>query len=131
VISRHGTTVVSGNTAALRRLFLVLLDNAIKYSHPDSDVIVTTSHDGDVATVSVQDFGIGISAADQPHIFNRFYQADKARSDAGFGLGLALADAIARAHEASIAVTSAEGSGSTFEVKLKAVSARPLVASVR
>jgi signal transduction histidine kinase len=116
--------VVSGNPAALRRLLLVLLDNAIKYSHPDSDVIVTTAHDGDLALVTVQDFGIGIGAADQPHIFNRFYQADKARSDAGFGLGLALADSIARAHDAAIAVTSADGFGSTFEVKFKAVPGR-------
>src|SRR5262249_28068398 len=87
VFSREGALVVRGNAAALRRLLLVLLDNAIKYSHPDSDVIVTTARDGEFAAVTVQDFGVGISAADQPYIFNRFYQADKARADAGFGLG--------------------------------------------
>ncbi|HWF07030.1 MAG TPA: ATP-binding protein [Bryobacteraceae bacterium] len=124
VSAGEGPAVVSGNPAALRRLLLVLLDNAIKYSHPDSDVIVTTARAGDLATVTVQDFGIGIGAADQPHIFNRFYQADKARSDAGFGLGLALADSIARAHDAAIVVTSVEGFGSTFEVKFKAVAGR-------
>jgi signal transduction histidine kinase len=126
-ICSRGGAVISGNRAALRRLLLVLLDNAIKYSRPDSDVIATTLRDDGTAAVSVQDFGIGIGAADQPHIFNRFYQADKARSDAGFGLGLALADTIARAHDATIMMSSVEGIGSTFEVKFKAASAHPLV----
>src|SRR6185312_14062482 len=115
--ARGGGAVVSGNAAALRRLLLVLLDNAIKYSFPNSNVIVTTAREGDITTVTVQDTGIGISPSDQRHIFNRFYQADKARSDAGFGLGLALADSIARAHNAAISVTSIEGRGATFEVK--------------
>jgi signal transduction histidine kinase len=130
VCAGEGAAVISGNAAALRRLILVLLDNAIKYSLPDSDVIVTIVREGDLATISVKDFGIGISVADQPHIFNRFYQADKARSDAGFGLGLALADSIARAHDAGISVTSAEGQGSTFEVRFKLFAAHSLVATI-
>jgi len=66
--------------------------------------------------VTVEDFGAGISAVDRPHIFRRFYQADKARTDGGFGLGLSLADSIVRAHNATIEVTSEEGSGSKFHV---------------
>ncbi len=108
--------VISGNRAALRRLFLVLLDNAIKYSHPGSEVIAAITTADRVATVTVQDFGIGIRPGDRPHIFKRFYQADRARTDAGFGLGLSLAESIAGAHGASIGVSSAEGSGSTFRV---------------
>jgi signal transduction histidine kinase len=108
--------VVSGNRPALRRLFLVLLDNALKYSHPDSDVIVAIVEDGGHVAVTIEDFGVGIPEADQPHIFKRFYQADKARADGGFGLGLSLADSIARAHGAAIDVRSAEGAGSTFRV---------------
>jgi len=113
--------LVSGNPAALRRLFLVLLDNAIKYSHPGSEVIVSVSTHAisageETAAVTVEDFGIGISAADRPHIFNRFYQADKARTDGGFGLGLSLAESIVKAHGATIDVTSYEGAGSKFRV---------------
>lgn len=110
---------VSGNPAALRRLFLVLIDNAIKYSHPGSEVIVDLASGGGTATVTVEDFGIGISPADRPHIFKRFYQADKARTDHGFGLGLSLAESIAIAHGATIDVTSEEGSGSKFRVVLR------------
>jgi signal transduction histidine kinase len=108
--------VVSGNRAALRRLFLVLLDNALKYSPPGNAVNVTATASGDFVTVAVQDFGTGIGAADLPHIFQRFYRADKARTDAGHGLGLSLAATIARVHNAVIDVTSVEGEGSTFSV---------------
>ncbi len=76
--------MISGNPPALRRLFLVLLDNALKYSPAGSDVAIAISG----AAVTIQDFGIGIAAADLPHIFKRFYQADRARTDGGFGLGL-------------------------------------------
>jgi len=107
---------VSGNPAALRRLFFVLLDNAIKYSHRGSEVIVSISTKDETAAVTIEDFGAGISAADLPHIFKRFYQADKARTDGGFGLGLSLAESIAGAHGATIEVTSEEGSGSKFRV---------------
>jgi heavy metal sensor kinase len=108
--------IVSGNRAALRRLFLVLLDNALKYSPPGKEVNVTATASGEFVTVTVQDFGSGISAADLPHIFQRFYRADKARTDAGHGLGLALAATIARVHGATIEVSSVEGEGSVFSV---------------
>jgi signal transduction histidine kinase len=112
--------LVSGNPAALRRLFLVLLDNAIKYSHPGSEVIVEIATGDGTVAVTVQDFGIGISPADRPHIFKRFYQADKARADGGFGLGLSLAESIASAHRAVIDAISEDvtgkGCGSTFLV---------------
>jgi signal transduction histidine kinase len=111
---------ISGNGLALRRLFLVLLDNALKYSRPGSDVLVAISAQGSEIAVTIQDFGIGISLADLPHIFKRFYQADRARTDGGFGLGLSLAENIARAHGASIQVKSEEGDGSTFKVIFQA-----------
>jgi signal transduction histidine kinase len=118
-----GTAVIAGNRPALRRLFLLLLDNALKYSHPDSDVIVAVAHEGARVAVTIEDFGIGIPEADQPHIFQRFYQADKARTDGGFGLGLSLAESIARAHGAAIGVSSVEGRGATFRVVFGAVTA--------
>jgi signal transduction histidine kinase len=122
---------VSGNRAALRRLFLVLLDNALKYSHAGSDVLVGISATRAQVTATVEDFGIGISAADRPHIFHRFYQADKARADGGFGLGLSLAEAIARAHDASISVISEEECGSTFRVEFQTAAATPALAGSR
>jgi len=114
--STDRTALVSGNPAALRRLFLVLLDNAIKYSHAGAEVIVAISNEGGAVTVTVEDFGVGIGQADQPNIFKRFYQADKARTDGGFGLGLSLAESIVKAHGAAIDVTSEEGRGSKFRV---------------
>jgi two-component system heavy metal sensor histidine kinase CusS len=111
---------VWGNPAALRRLFLVLLDNAIKYSHAGAEVMVAVSSGDRTVAVTVEDFGVGIGRADRPHIFQRFYQADKARTDGGFGLGLSLAESIAKAHGAAIDVTSEEGSGSRFRVIFRA-----------
>ncbi len=108
--------LISGSEAALRRLFLVLLDNAIKYSRAGSEVVAAIGMEGERVVVTVQDFGIGIGPADLPHIFKRFYQADPARNDGGFGLGLSLAETIAHAHGASLEVESQEGSGSIFRV---------------
>lgn len=121
----HGGGLTHGNEAALRRLFLVLLDNAIKYSRAGSEVVVAIEKQASRVdpriSVTIQDFGIGISRADLPHIFKRFYQADSARTDGGFGLGLSLAETIAQAHGASLDVRSEEGIGSTFEVVFRAV----------
>ena len=119
-LSGDQSSVVSGNRPALHRLFLVLLDNAVKYSPDGGDVIVTLSDH----SVKIEDFGAGISQADLPHIFKRFYQADRARSHGGYGLGLSLAESIAKAHGGSIEVTSTPGAGSTFEVTLTAPEAK-------
>jgi signal transduction histidine kinase len=131
VLPSHAA-LISGNPAALQRLFLVLIDNAIKYSHPDSEIVVALECTPGHVRVSVQDFGIGIGANDQPHIFRRFYQADKSRSDEGFGLGLSLAESIATAHNATIRVTSEEGRGAAFRVEFAAaLSATPAVTPER
>ncbi len=119
--------MVSGNRAALHRLFLVLLDNAVKYSSEGGQVIVNLSDH----TVKIQDFGPGIDPADLPHIFKRFYQADRARSQGGYGLGLSLADSIVKAHGGSIEVTSISGKGSSFEVTLIAREAQSEAQLVR
>jgi signal transduction histidine kinase len=115
--------IVSGNRAALHRLFLVLLDNALKYSHAGGEVVVAV--DRARLCVSVQDSGAGISQSDLPHIFKRFYRADRARNGGGHGLGLALAETIARAHGATIEVQSTEGAGSVFQVIFPMREVRP------
>jgi signal transduction histidine kinase len=109
--------IISGNRAALHRLFLVLLDNALKYSSEGSDVMVNLSNN----SVTIKDFGAGIAESDLPHIFKRFYQADRARNGGGYGLGLSLAESIVKAHGGSIQVSSTPGAGSSFLIDLKCV----------
>ena len=110
--------VISGNRAALHRLFMVLLDNALKYSRPGGDVIIDVTRGEGRISVSVEDFGEGIGESDLPHIFKRFYQADRARNAGGHGLGLSLAENIAHAHGAEIDARSTPGQGTTFRVDL-------------
>ncbi len=110
---------IAGNTAALRRLFLALLDNALKYSPAGSEVTVTVSKKDGRIIAAVEDQGIGIAAEDLPHIFQRFYRANKARSDGGHGLGLSLAQSVAVAHDAVIEGTSEPGRGSRFQVSFE------------
>ncbi|MCU1339330.1 MAG: periplasmic sensor signal transduction histidine kinase [Bryobacterales bacterium] len=112
--------VVSGNRPALHRLFLALVDNALKYSREGGEVILKVERTDSRVAVLVKDFGAGIPAADLPHIFKRFYRADPARSGDGHGLGLALAGSIAHAHGASIEVESSEGAWSLFRVMFTA-----------
>jgi len=121
--------IISGNRPALHRLFLVLLDNALKYSRAGGDVHVTVDCGDSRVSIAIEDFGTGISAADLPHIFKRFYQADRARSDGGHGLGLSLAESIARAHGAAIEVSSTEGASTVFQVVFVSRDARPELAS--
>jgi two-component system heavy metal sensor histidine kinase CusS len=108
--------VVSGNPAALHRLFLVLLDNALKYSHRGGTVIVKLERAGQRVSIAVEDSGAGIHPADLPHIFERFYRAEESRGDGGHGLGLSLAQSIAKGHGTAIDVTSRPGAGSKFQV---------------
>jgi two-component system, OmpR family, heavy metal sensor histidine kinase CusS len=117
--------MISGNRPALHRLFLVLLDNALKYSRAGGDVLVTVHRGDSVVSVTIEDFGIGISAADLSHIFERFYRADRARGDGGHGIGLSLADSIARAHGAKIEVRSTEGVSTVFQVSFVASDVKP------
>ena len=121
--------IVAGNRPALHRLFLVLLDNALKFSNPGGEVAVKMEIDDSKVSVTIQDFGVGIRETDLPHIFERFYRADRARSGGGHGLGLSLAKSIARVHGASIDVHSTEGAGSRFRVDFAARDARPGLAA--
>ena len=117
--------IVAGNRPALHRLFLVLLDNALKFSRPGGEVVLSVENKESWVSVSIEDFGVGISERDLPHIFERFYRTDRARAAGGHGLGLSLAKSIAQAHGASIEVQSSEGSVSKFRVNFVARDARP------
>jgi signal transduction histidine kinase len=104
----------------LRELLLILLDNAIKFTDAAGTVGLTLEADGGKAVVRVRDSGSGIPPEALPHLFDRFYRADKARSrtEGGAGLGLAIAKWIVEAHRGSIRVDSYPGTGTTFTVEL-------------
>jgi two-component system OmpR family sensor kinase len=111
-------TVVEGDSDYLKQLFLILLDNAVKYTPSGGSVSVTGQVDGGTVAVEVADTGIGIPEPDLPRIFERFYRAANARISEGSGLGLAIAQRIAGLHGGRIAVTSRAGIGSAFTVTL-------------
>jgi heavy metal sensor kinase len=112
--------IVLGDAREIKTMILVLVDNAIKYTPAGGSVSIEVDHIDASAFVEVRDSGIGVSKEDLPHIFERFYRADKGRSrDAGgVGLGLSIAQAIAEAHHGQISVCSVPGHGSVFRVWL-------------
>jgi signal transduction histidine kinase len=111
---------VDADELAIRRLFLILIDNAIKYTAAGGLVHVKLETDGRHAVVEVGDTGIGIPNEDIPHIFERFFRADKARSrEIGAGLGLSIARWIADVHNANIEVDSILGAGSCFKFSMR------------
>jgi signal transduction histidine kinase len=111
-------STVWGNGAAIRRLVLILGDNAIKYSREGGSVDFVTELREDQLCLRVRDRGIGITQSELPLVFQRFYRGTRARDGGndGFGLGLALASGIAERHRSAMRVTSTPEQGSTFEV---------------
>jgi heavy metal sensor kinase len=114
---------ICGSMDLLIRLFLNVLDNAIKFTPGGGTITLQTQQTADEIRVAIRDSGPGISADQIPHLFERFYRVerDRARRDAeqgGAGLGLAIAQEIAHLHDGQITVESAVGQGSTFTVHL-------------
>jgi signal transduction histidine kinase len=111
---------IEGDSNSLRRLFLILLDNAVKYTRPQGRITVSLSSSDRCAVAEVRDTGIGIAAEDLPHIFERFFRADRARSreTGGAGLGLSIGKWIAEAHGGTISALSKPGEGSVFQVRI-------------
>jgi signal transduction histidine kinase len=112
---------ISGDKSRLKELFVIFLDNAIKYSNNDQPISVKSFVKGTSVYVDVKDKGIGIDKNDLPHIFERFYRADTSRSHSqneGYGLGLAIAKRIVDIHKGDIQVVSELNKGTTFTVVL-------------
>jgi heavy metal sensor kinase len=110
---------VEANDPALRRMLLLLLDNAVKYTPAGGRITLSVDCDSGCATLAVRDTGIGIPDTELPHVFERFYRVDESRSrDAGgTGLGLSIAKWIAERHHASLEAESVVGQGSVFRIR--------------
>lgn len=112
--------VVSGDPVRLRQLFLIIIDNAVRYSLPDSVVEVSTARSGEDAIIAVSDNGIGIAAEDLQRVFERHYRTAQASrlNSSGTGLGLPMAKAIVEAHTGDIDITSEVRGGTTVTIRL-------------
>ena len=116
---------VKGDRDRLKQVLLNLAANAIQYTPQDGDVYISLAKVGDQARIVVRDTGPGIPSEDLPHIFERFYRAEKSRTRSrasGFGLGLSIVHWIVEHHNGRIDVESKEGKGTTFMIWLPLVS---------
>ncbi len=110
--------VLKGEQQSLTELFVILLDNAIKYSPANSEISLASKKTDHHVIITVTDNGMGIAEKDLIHIFDRFYRADKSRSKTtGYGLGLSIAKEIVESHKGSIAVKSKIDDGTTFTIQ--------------
>ena len=109
---------VWGNPDRTQQVLIALLDNAFKYTPEGGVVTLSACAEGDVVRVRVRDTGVGIPAADLPHVFDRFYKVDKSHHSKGTGLGLAIAYEIMKHLGEEMSVTSEPGQGSCFTFTL-------------
>jgi heavy metal sensor kinase len=112
--------VVNGDKVKLRQLFINILENAVRYTPTGGNILISLTRKESNAFIAISDTGIGIPQEHLPHIFERFYRVDKARSraDGGVGLGMAIAKYIAESHKGNITVESEVGKGTTFNVTI-------------
>ena len=119
-VETHDSVLVIGDPTLLEQAVLVLLDNAIKYNRPGGRVTINAEVKDTNAFLKVSDTGIGIAAEHVPHLGERFYRVDKARSReaGGSGLGLSIARSIAEAHGGSLTLSSVPDQGTTVTIRL-------------
>jgi heavy metal sensor kinase len=118
-LSAMGKAVVRGDRSRLKQIIVNLLDNAIRFTRRGGAVALRTDSDDSGSVLEISDTGIGIPPSALPHVFDRFYRVDEARSreDGGAGLGLSIVKSICTAHGAEIDVQSDLRSGTTFRVR--------------
>ncbi len=121
VIGRQEDLMIRGDTQRLKQLLGNLVDNAMRYTPEGGTISLSLFRGGEWACLEVTDTGVGVAPEHLPHIFDRFYRVDKARSrvSGGTGLGLAIVKGIAEQHRGKVTVSSEPGKGSTFTVWLK------------
>src|SRR5690625_27038 len=117
---RGKQTNITGNPKLLYQVWLNIISNAIRYTPDDGSIIISIDKTSTRITVTIEDSGVGIAAADLPHIFERFYKVDKARTrdEESTGLGLAISQKIVELHQGTITVNSIEGKGTTVTIIL-------------
>lgn len=116
-------TLVKGDTPTLTELISILIDNAIKYSEPKTNVTISAERKDSHLLLRVADQGMGIAEKDAPHVFERFYRADASRTKkdvGGYGLGLSIARKLTDLHKGSIEIETTSKKGTTFKVTLLA-----------
>jgi two-component system, OmpR family, sensor kinase len=119
LISELSPVKISGDSEWLTQVVTNLLTNAIQYNNPNGEVRVELTSEDGLAVLKISDTGRGIAAEDLPHVFERFYRADKSRAGAGnSGLGLSICKAIVEAHGGTIEVARGENFGAVFTVRL-------------
>jgi signal transduction histidine kinase len=110
---------VTGDSERLAQVIANLLTNAIQFNQPEGEVRVKLGTEGGLAVLTISDTGKGIAPDELPHIFERFYRAEKSRTGAGnSGLGLSICKAVVEAHGGTIEASSAPNAGATFIVRL-------------
>lgn len=109
---------INADRSRLRQALANLVDNAVKYSGEEGSVVIEVFEDGGFGTFRIRDSGPGIASHDLPRIWDRLYRGDPSRSTRGLGLGLSLVKAIVTAHEGTVEVSSLEGAGAVFVVRL-------------
>ncbi len=109
---------VTGDKSSLTEVFVILLENAIKYSPEKTSITISTKREKHTLKIIVADHGVGIEEKDLPHIFNRFYRSSQSYPQEGYGLGLSIAKRITETHNGSISVTSEINKGTKFTISL-------------
>jgi signal transduction histidine kinase len=114
----EGDLTINADPTRVRRIFLNIISNAIKFSRPGGTVTVEAVRNGKSASVSIEDRGIGIAPDDLPRLGQRFFRAETARDTYGTGLGLSIANELIAMHDGNMTIASKVGTGSTFTVDL-------------
>jgi len=122
-LDHASATRVRISEVRLEQVFRALLDNARKYTQPEGAIRIEVAHRGEIVSIVIQDSGEGIPAEDLPHVTERFYRADKARSrqEGGIGLGLAICREIVERFRGRLIITSSGEDGTRVEVVLPGV----------
>jgi signal transduction histidine kinase len=116
-LGHEDQAIIEGDPDRLKQLLLNLIDNALKYTPPGGQITISLYRDQEGVRVSVADNGVGIPPDVLPHIFDRFYRAQR-EGRKGVGLGLSIAHWIAEAHDGRLTVESQVGQGTTFTLWL-------------
>lgn len=118
--------LMMGDYDRLRQMFLVILDNAVKFSDTGKSILITLDHTEDKLLVSIQDEGVGISEEELPYIFEKFYKSKLRQNAKGSGLGLMIAREIAQKHDGEITVESQQNKGTVFHFSFDKIDPKAL-----